>query len=134
MNLVCTLLVLAPAYMCDFACVCVFVVLLFTVAVSTVRVHMWAPATVKGTLTISGGWAGPASTASSDVLVPAGDSNVTMEIVAEATNIRLWWPVGLGDHPLFNVTASFLPSGAYCLHIPLLACNHGHSAIHFCAK
>jgi len=74
-----------------------------------VRVHLWAPAAVKGTVTVSGAWPGSSSSASTLVQVPQGSSNVTLTLVATAGSISLWWPVGLGGHSLYNVTASFQP-------------------------
>ena len=43
--------------------------------------------------------------ATTTVQVPAGDSNVTLQLTADSSAIRLWWPNGMGDHPLYNVTA-----------------------------
>jgi len=72
-----------------------------------VRTHFWSPTAVKGTVTVSGAWG---ATNSSAVLLPAGESNVTLTLTAEASSVSLWWPVGMGGHPLYNVTSSFEPS------------------------
>ena len=77
-----------------------------------VRAHFWAATAIKGTLTVTGAWNGTSSTASTMLLLQPGESNVTLSIVAEASSIQLWWPVGMGAHPLYNVTATFMPAYA----------------------
>ena len=79
----------------------------FTVSV---RVHLWAPKALTGVLAIAGGWAG--ATASAQVTLPAGDSNTTLTLTAPAGSVSLWWPAGLGDHPLYPVNATFTPAAA----------------------
>jgi hypothetical protein len=59
-----------------------------------------------------GNWTGAGASASADVTLPAGDSNVTLTLSASAGDISLWWPVGLGPQPLFDVTAQFTPLSA----------------------
>jgi len=77
----------------------------FTVSV---RVHLWAPAPVSGVLSIAGAWQGARATA--PVTLPSGDSNFTFTLSAPAGSVRLWWPVGLGEHPLYTVNATFTPN------------------------
>ena len=75
----------------------------------TVRVHLWAPsAGARGTLTVNGAWVG--ATASRDVTLPSGDSNVTLTLAAPAGSVRLWWPIRLGAQPLYAVNATFVPA------------------------
>ena len=75
----------------------------------TVRVHMWAPAGgASGTVRVQGAWAG--ASAARAVALPAGDSNVTLELLAPAGSVRLWWPIRLGEQPLYAVNATFEPA------------------------
>lgn len=79
----------------------------FSVMVVT---HVWAPAGgLSGALTVSGDWG--TSLTSPLTAFPAGDSNMTLTLPATASQIKLWWPNGLGAQPLFNVSASWLGSG-----------------------
>jgi beta-mannosidase len=79
-------------------------------AVPAVRTHFWAPTATKGTLIVKGAWSGQ-SAVSVPVTLRSGDSNVTVTLVADqSSGISLWWPVGLGGHSLYNVTAAFQPS------------------------
>ena len=73
-----------------------------------VIVHFWAPAPVSGTLAVAGAW--PGAAAAQAVSLPAGDSNVTLQLAAPAGSVSLWWPAGLGQHPLYSVNATFTPS------------------------
>jgi beta-mannosidase len=73
-----------------------------------VRLHMWAPAAVSGTVSAAGAWgatAGPVP-----VSLPAGDSNVTITLTAPAGSVRLWWPNGMGDQVLYGINATFTPA------------------------
>jgi beta-mannosidase len=75
-----------------------------------VRVHLWAPAAVSGSVAVAGAW--PGAAAAQAVSLPAGDSNVTLTLAAPPGSVSLWWPVGLGAQALYAVNASFVPSGA----------------------
>ena len=86
---------------------------------ATVRVHLWAPTQVKGTLTVSGAWTGNQSVVQQDVVVPAGDSTVPLTLQADADAIKLWWPGGMGSHPLYNVTATFTPLAGNMSTVPI---------------
>lgn len=76
------------------------------------RVFTWAPAPVKGVITVTGHWASGDVKATLDVDLPAGDSVNVVKLKATASDIDLWWPVGLGDQPLYNVSVSFASSSA----------------------
>lgn len=75
------------------------------------RVHLWAPAATKGTVTVKGNW-GTGQVATQDVDVPAGHSNITVTLQAEAQDILLWWPANLGAQPRYGVSASFAASSS----------------------
>ena len=38
--------------------------------------------------------------------VPAGDSNVTVTLHVDSSQIKLWWPAGSGEQTMYNVTAA----------------------------
>lgn len=71
-----------------------------------VTAHVWAPtAGYSGALTVSGEWGATATSPLIDF--PVGESNVTLSLLAPATQVKLWWPNGLGAQPLFNVSVSW---------------------------
>ncbi len=72
------------------------------------RVHVWAPASTTGTLSVAGAW----GAASASVAAPAGFSNATLEVTVPATAIKLWWPARVGAQPLYGVNATWVPSGS----------------------
>ena len=72
-----------------------------------VRVHLRAAAATSGTLTLTPGWA-PSAPISTSVTLPAGNSTAVLETVANASDIKLWWPANTGrEHPLYNISVSF---------------------------
>ena len=51
--------------------------------------------------------------ATSDVLVlPAGESKISLQLTATAKQIKLWWPSGVGAQPLYDVTATWTPASS----------------------
>ena len=40
-----------------------------------------------------------------------GDSNVTLHANASATQVKLWWPAGMGGQPLYDLTVTFARGG-----------------------
>ena len=75
-----------------------------------VRVFLSARAPTSGVLTLNNSWGGAADVAA--VSVPAGASNVTLATTASAKQVRLWWPAGAGEQPLYDIGVSFAPAGA----------------------
>lgn len=78
-----------------------------------VTAHFWAPpGGAKGSLAVEGSWAdGDADAVSRRELeVPAGDSQVSVQLSATAAQIKLWWPHGVGAQPLYNITATWSPT------------------------
>ena len=78
-----------------------------------VTAHLWAPpGGAKGSLTAQGSWGGTtASVTSGEFQAPAGESQVSLQLSATASQIKLWWPTGVGAQPLYNVSATWAPSG-----------------------
>ena len=63
--------------------------------------------TTEGELTVHGNWG--ASTSRTVTLTPGENAlNVTLN----ATAVNLWWPVGVGDQHLYNVTVAYTDSQA----------------------
>jgi beta-mannosidase len=76
----------------------------------SVRTHFSAPAAAKGTLTLSVPWG--SGVAPVPVSLPAGESNVTINVTAAPGDVSLWWPVGMGSQSLYTVNVTFTPSAA----------------------
>lgn len=79
-----------------------------------VRVYLHASRPCHGTLSLAPGWsvggkAVGAVAASIQVALPAGETNVTLRVPAEAASVRLWWAAGLGQQPLYNLVVAFRP-------------------------
>ena len=72
-----------------------------------VRAHMWAPATVTGSVVVAGSWGGNSNP--TPVSLPAGESNATISLVAGPGSVKLWWPNGLPGllQNLYSVSATF---------------------------
>ena len=78
----------------------------FTVSVTT---YLQAVAPASGTLTVSGDWAGPGSTASWKGALPAGNSSIALILQTQPNGVGLWWPNGIGDRPLYNISVAWTP-------------------------
>ena len=75
-------------------------------------VRLWAPAPVRGTVTVAV-LGVPLATASVTASLAGGNSTVVVAIPAEATaGVRLWHPRGNGQQPRYNVSATFEQSGS----------------------
>ena len=76
----------------------------------SVTVHVWAPPEgASGVFSVAGSWAGAAAS-SPLVRSPAGESAVTLQLVAPASAVHLWWPRGLGSQPMYNLSVTWAPS------------------------
>ncbi|CAE7551663.1 MANBA [Symbiodinium sp. CCMP2592] len=69
-----------------------------------VKVFLSAPAAANGTLTLLPSWR---PRVSRRISIPAGSSNHTVEVVANATDIKLWWPIGMGEQHLYELGVQF---------------------------
>lgn len=65
-------------------------------------------ASVSGQLSVSAGWL--ASPATRALTLPPGPSNATTTLAA--SNVALWWPVGLGPQAQFDVNVTFTAAAA----------------------
>jgi len=75
------------------------------------RAFFLAQATVKGQFCIEASWGTARAPVCQSVSVPVGNSTATtLRINATATDIKLWWPAGVGSQPLYNLTVSFIPA------------------------
>ena len=76
-----------------------------------VRVFVQSHAAWAGTVEVSGSWSLSAPPSSSPHLsLPPGESNITVTLAASKHDVELWWPSGLGERPLYNVTAKLVRS------------------------
>lgn len=68
-----------------------------------VRVHTWATGPGRATLNVSGAWGEHDAV---PIQYPAGESNTTVVLKAAANSVKLWWPLGVGAQPLYQVRAT----------------------------
>lgn len=68
-----------------------------------VTLHTWAPQPTTATLAVAGSW-GEGGFTSGTISVPAGDGKISTVLTAKG--VKLWWPNGFGEQPLYNLTAS----------------------------
>ena len=72
-------------------------------------VHLWAVHAGSGTVTVSGEWG---ESKAQGVTLKPGDNMVTVPLTASASQVKLWWPNGMGEQPLYGINASFAGGGA----------------------
>lgn len=75
--------------------------------------HFLVPegASGSGSLTVTGGWAGPGASATVPVTLAPGPFNVSVALTATDNAVSLWWPAQTpGAQTLYPVTATFTPS------------------------
>ncbi len=81
----------------------------------TVDVVLTYPALTKaatGTVVVVGGWA-PSSPVSVPVTLPASSSPgelVVPVVLPQASGVNLWWPLNLGEQPLYAINVTFSPT------------------------
>ena len=80
-----------------------------------VDVHFFAPpGGARGTLAVSGGWAGAGSAVSIPVALPGGNSSVRAVLTAANNAVALWWPAqtpGGRAQARYPINVSFTPGG-----------------------
>ena len=80
-----------------------------------VRVFFSAAVRTQGALVVQGSWRG--ASAQAHLVLPAGESNATVSLTAEARDVDLWWPHGLGRQPLYNLSVRYTASaGGSAVH------------------
>eukprot|EP00045_Choanoeca_perplexa_P014478 m.170416 g.170416 ORF g.170416 m.170416 type:complete len:997 (-) comp16688_c0_seq4:1727-4717(-) len=67
--------------------------------------HTWAPAAVTGTLRIQSVFGSTNQT----VQLQKGNSTSNLTLAADASDIELWWPTGVGSQALYNLSFEFVP-------------------------
>eukprot|EP00038_Savillea_parva_P028912 m.67751 g.67751 ORF g.67751 m.67751 type:complete len:1029 (+) comp8463_c0_seq1:39-3125(+) len=67
------------------------------------KVHTWAASPTQGTLNVVAGWntTHPMTWQTPDI--DQGESVVSVNLT-QAVGVKLWWPNGFGDQPLYNIT------------------------------
>ena len=70
----------------------------------SVRIFMASTGPASGSLTVTGAWGGSAT---APVSIPTATTNasVAVDITVPVGGVALWWPVDVGGHPLYVVTA-----------------------------
>ena len=73
-----------------------------------VSLHITALQPTKATLFLSSDWGGSLQTAAD---LPAGRSQHSLLLTVNASQVRLWWPAGLGPSPLYNIRLTVQGAG-----------------------
>lgn len=76
----------------------------------TLSVSLYCPTPIAGTLAIGGNWTSKSNAMT--VSLPAGTSTHTIWLNDDTESARLWWPVRMGEQPLYSVTTSFTPAAS----------------------
>ena len=63
---------------------------------------------VKGTLKVEGEWG---ATTSETVTLQPGPSTAVLNVSATSAQVKLWWPVRMGEQNLYNISVQFAPEG-----------------------
>ena len=77
------------------------------------RVFMTNTAPASGTLTVTGSWGGSASVQVS-LPTPSSNASAVVNITVPVGAVSLWWPVDVGAHPLYDVTATLTLASGEC--------------------
>ena len=73
------------------------------------RLHLWAAAAGSCSFRIASEWR--AEVVSLPHTFPVGDSSLNITLQARSEEVKLWWPVGSGAQPLYEVNVSVVPQG-----------------------
>ena len=83
-----------------------------------VAIHTQALSATTATLTAAGEW-DPTHPVSTTVHIPAGEAKHSVRLAAHG--VKLWWPNGFGQQPLYNLSVSLVFDGAHVTHVALPA-------------
>lgn len=75
-----------------------------------VKVFFSTKNATSGGLVIQNSWNNVIEMAA--VTLPEGNSSVTLPVNASAEDIKLWWPIGMGDQPLYDLKVTFEPKNS----------------------
>jgi len=72
------------------------------------KVFLSAKSATFGSLAVQNSWDHAIYIAA--MTVPEGNSSALIEMNASAKDIKLWWPIGMGDQPLYDLSVTFEPN------------------------
>ena len=75
-----------------------------------VTLHLWAAQPSQAIVEVRPEWAGMRPVVTEKVSIVVGVSNYTVSIPVQASEILLWWPVGLGQQRLYDVQVLLSPA------------------------
>eukprot|EP00658_Telonema_sp_P-2_P037323 TRINITY_DN26848_c0_g1_i1.p1 TRINITY_DN26848_c0_g1~~TRINITY_DN26848_c0_g1_i1.p1 ORF type:complete len:858 (-),score=160.40 TRINITY_DN26848_c0_g1_i1:403-2976(-) len=70
-----------------------------------ITLHLWAEASSLSPVSARGTWPGDWPSPPTTIQIPAGESSVTLTLTVPSPRISLWWPVGAGSQPMYEVQA-----------------------------
>ncbi len=70
----------------------------------TLGVHLYIPARVTGSIQINTDWG---VTHSETLTLAPGEKDIVITVSTAGKSVKLWWPNGLGNQNLYNISATF---------------------------